>query len=121
MNKMTCREKILSQDYWDFILPGDRGKMADNIPENSYCRQQMDFGYESVSVDKSLLSPLNIEEYWYNSIPNCYTLLDSTGTNNDALNSAGTVSYTHLFPETEGRCRKEDTGKERSVKCQLYA
>lgn len=36
MNKMTCREKILSQDYWDFILPGDRGKMADNIPENSY-------------------------------------------------------------------------------------
>lgn len=89
MNKMTCREKILSQDYWDFILPGDRGKMADNIPENSYCRQQMDFGYESVSVDKSLLSPLNIEEYWYNSIPNCYTLLDSTGTNNDALNSAG--------------------------------
>lgn len=48
MNKMTCREKILSQDYWDFILPGDRGKMADNIPENSYCRQQMDFGYESV-------------------------------------------------------------------------
>lgn len=27
MNKMTCREKILSQDYWDFILPGDRGKM----------------------------------------------------------------------------------------------
>ena len=63
MNKMTCREKILSQDYWDFILPGDRGKMADNIPENSYCRQQMDFGYESVSVDKSLLSPLNIEEY----------------------------------------------------------
>ena len=89
MNKMTCREKILSQDYWDFILRGDGGKMADNIPENSYCRQQMDFGYESVSVDKSLLSPLNIEEYWYNSIPNCYTLLDSTGTNNDALNSAG--------------------------------
>lgn len=26
-----------------------------------------------------------------------------------------------IFPETEGRCRKEDTGKERSVKCQLYA
>ena len=29
MNKMTCREKILSQDYWDFILPGDREKMAE--------------------------------------------------------------------------------------------
>ena len=56
----------------------------------------MDFGYESVSVDKSLLSPLNIEEYWYNSIPNCYTLLDSTGTNNDALNSAGILQVQRL-------------------------
>lgn len=81
---LSCREMILSEDYWDFILPPTRCPDHYNVPLDRICTQKMDFGYQTESVDSELLEPLTIERYWYNSIPNCYTLLDM-----DALNDAG--------------------------------
>ena len=40
------------------------------------CIQEMDFGYKSVSLDSRILLPLSFREYWYSTIPKCYTLLD---------------------------------------------
>lgn len=97
MNNGTCREKILSQDYWDFLVPQDRFWQTEAIPEGTFCEQQMDFGYRSIYVDSKLLEPLSIEKYWYNSIPNCYALLDGTAANQEALNSAG-ITQVQNYP-----------------------
>lgn len=84
MDREMCRERILSQDYWDFILPPYREDERLQAEENNVCIQQMDFDYQAVYVDSTFLNPLTIEEYWYNSIPQCYALLDMA-----ALNAAG--------------------------------
>lgn len=87
MDREMCRERILSQDYWDFILPPYREDERLQAEENNVCIQQMDFDYRAVYVDSTFLNPLTIEEYWYNSIPQCYALLDMA-----ALNAAGIVA-----------------------------
>lgn len=77
----------MSQEYWDFILPPYREDDRLAAGEKNLCVQQMDFGYQSVYADSRGLAPLTIEEYWYNSIPQCYALLDM-----DALNAAGILT-----------------------------
>lgn len=89
---LSCREMILSEDYWDFILPPTRCPDNYNVPLDRICTQKMDFGYQAESVDSELLEPLTIERYWYNSIPNCYALLDM-----NALNAAG-ISAVQNYP-----------------------
>lgn len=83
-NQFTCREKILSEDYWDFIFSPFRGDETYGSSPDQVCTQVMDFGYRAESVDSSVLEPLTIDRYWYNSIPNCYALMDM-----EALEDAG--------------------------------
>lgn len=92
MAEETCREKILSQDYWDFLIPGYREIQILDGTQSRYCFQEMDFGYRVVYADKTVLEPLTIEEYWYNSIPQCYALLDM-----DAMNASG-ISAVQNYP-----------------------
>jgi len=72
----NCREKILSQDYWDFIIPVYRDEELQEVDSENVCIQEMDFGYKSVSVNRSILADLSIRQYWYSAIPKCYALLD---------------------------------------------
>lgn len=83
-NQITCREKILSEDYWDFILPPFRENETYGSSPDQVCPQILDFGYRVESVDSTVLEPLTIDRYWYNSIPNCYALIDM-----EALEDAG--------------------------------
>ena len=40
----NCREKILSQDYWDFIIPLYRDEELQEVDSENVCIQEMDFG-----------------------------------------------------------------------------
>ena len=92
MNREECRERILSQDYRDFLVPFYRGEETLNVQTEDACVQNADFGYRVIYADHTVLEPLNYSNYWYNSIPNCYSLLDM-----EALNTAG-ISAVQNYP-----------------------
>ena len=83
----TCRDKILSQEYYDFVVPDYRS--SDNIvlSERISCIQDLGLGYRVIHVSAETVGELTLEKYGYNTIPNCYTLLDT-----DALNKAGVTA-----------------------------
>ena len=57
--------------------------------------QSLGFGYRVAYVDQSLGEELSIAAYGYNSIPNCYTLLDM-----EAMNETG-ISVLQKLSRTE--------------------
>ncbi|NSC50928.1 S8 family peptidase [Dorea longicatena] len=83
----NCKEKIISEDYWDFIIPLYRDEELKEVNPENVCIQEMDFGYKSVSVDRRILLPLSFREYWYSTIPKCYALLDM-----QPLDAAGIIT-----------------------------
>lgn len=99
MSTGTCREKILSQQYMDFIIPGYRSADGVVVREDVSCIVPLGFGYRAVYVDADIAGELTIERYGYQAIPNCYTLLD-TG----ALNQAG-ISTVQNYPTLHLRGR----------------
>ena len=87
----SCRDKILSQDYWDFIVPNYRGDVIFGIEEETECVQNADFDYRIVYLNDPGKSPLSLERYLYNSIPGCYTTLGM-----EAVNAAGITAVQNL-------------------------
>lgn len=87
-----CREKILSQDYRDFIIPDYFSDMEVLFPESEACVQPVGFGHRVVYISESYVPELTIERYGYNSIPGCYALTDL-----DALNKTG-ISAVQNYP-----------------------
>ena len=88
----SCREKILSQDFQDFIIPDYRAEQELVYPESQICVQSLGFGYRVAYVEQSLVDELSIATQGYNSIPNCYALLDM-----EAMNQAG-ISVLQNYP-----------------------
>lgn len=81
-----CREQILSEDYYDFIVSAVQEELfATKFPQ-IVCMQRAGEFYRSVYVEKELAEPLNFGNYPYHSVPKCYTLLDT-----QALWQAGIV------------------------------
>lgn len=80
----VCRERILSEDYRDFIVSQQRENIFEFPLNDEICRQEVNVIYESVYVDKEQADPINLERYPYYSIPKCYTLIDTA-----ALEQAG--------------------------------
>lgn len=79
-----CRERVLSEDYYDFIV-NQLGEIGfENLITEDTCRQETEFIYDIIHVEKELAEPLTFENYSYNSIPKCYTLIDT-----DAMMQAG--------------------------------
>ncbi len=71
-----CRERILSDAYYDFIV----SQLGDNefgglITEDT-CMQETEFVYNIIHVEKERADPLEFGRYSYNAIPKCYTLQD---------------------------------------------
>ena len=54
-----CKEKILSEDYWDFIISPYREDELEGVDPENMCIQELDFGYKSVSLDSRMLLPLS--------------------------------------------------------------
>ena len=88
----SCREKILSQDFQDFIIPDYREDQELVYQESQICVENLGFGYRVAYVDQSLVDELSIATRGYNSIPNCYALLDM-----EAMNQAG-ISVLQNYP-----------------------
>ena len=99
MSAEQCREKILSQDYMDFISPGYWSGEDIIVRQDQSCIQQMGFGYRAVYVEKGLAGELSLERYGYQGIPGCYTLIDTS-----ALNEAG-ISAVQNYPALHLRGR----------------
>ncbi len=70
-----CREKILSEDYRDFIVSTPIRQLFADMPEEEMCRQEVNFIYQIFYINKENAGPVNLEKYGYNEIPKCYTLL----------------------------------------------
>lgn len=92
MDRETCRQMILSENYIDFITPIYRTLLAEDAERANACIQNMDFGFQAIYVNQSNTRPLSLENYRYNSIPNCYELLDL-----EAMDDAG-IRMVQTYP-----------------------
>lgn len=92
MDRETCRKMIMSEDFIDFIAPIYREITPEEAERARACVQSMDFGFQAVYVDRMLTEPLSLEYYRYNSIPNCYQLMDL-----QAMDEAG-ISVVQSYP-----------------------
>ena len=79
-----CRERILSNNYYDFISNQLGVDEFEDIITEDTCIQQTEFIYNIIHVEREIAEPLTLERYSYNAIPKCYTLLDT-----DAMTQAG--------------------------------
>lgn len=71
-----CREEVISNDYYDLIVPYGV-KMEERI-QNEGCIQRITENYDIFFVQREGNSPFSVENYTYTAIPKCYGLLDTT-------------------------------------------
>lgn len=80
----TCRQHILSEDYWDFIGNHVRTPFFESIIQDGQCEQDAGFGYKCFYLPAELTGPVSLSRFSYNSIPKCFT-----PTSMETLNQAG--------------------------------
>lgn len=73
LNSELCKERILSEDYFDFIVHDIRTPFLSGIPLENACEQRAGFEYKCVYLSRLQVAPLTLEKFSYNSIPKCYT------------------------------------------------
>ncbi len=95
MSLELCRERILSEEFRDFIV----GRLQEELFQEKFgdvdCEMEMGEFYRSIYVEKELAEPIRFDKYPYNSIPKCYTLLDT-----EALADAGILQVQN-YPTLE--------------------
>ena len=69
MSAEQCREKILSQDYVDFLSPSYRSEENIVVRQDQSCILPLGFGYRAVYVEKGLAGEISLERYGYQGIP----------------------------------------------------
>lgn len=84
MDTSICRERILSEEYRDFIISDTVPLSISNIPPDQLCEQYVNFGYRCIYISDVLADPVDLNRFTYSSIPQCYSLLSM-----DALNQTG--------------------------------
>ena len=80
-----CREKILSENYHDFIVSDIRMPFLQDMLEKDCCLQNPGFFYQCAYLSKSVIKPVSLENYSYFSIPKCYSLLSMQALNPEPL------------------------------------
>lgn len=95
MSLELCRERILSEEFRDFLV----GRLQEDLFQEKFgnvdCEMEMGEFYRSIYVDNELAEPIRFDKYPYNSIPKCYTLLDT-----EALADAG-IYQVQNYPTLE--------------------
>ena len=66
-----CRERILSNNYYDFISNQLGMNEFENIVTEDTCTLQTEFIYDIIHVEREMAEPLTFERYSYNAIPKC--------------------------------------------------
>ena len=86
MEPNICKERILSEDYRDFIISGTRPfPLANIIPDElDLCQQFADFDYRCLYLESVPMGELSVSTFTYNAIPKCFAPLSM-----DAMNEAG--------------------------------
>ena len=74
---MTCRERILSEDYIDLITDYELMKQILEMSGVDACFQELDAGYGLSYVKRDEVAPLSIGYYGYSTIPKLYGLMRS--------------------------------------------
>jgi len=76
---MTCKDRILSEEYLDLITDYD---LLDEIVEETgidACYRMLDAGFGIFYINKNDIPPLSIGFYGYSSIPKLYGLMQTEG------------------------------------------
>ena len=63
MSAEQCREKILSQDYVDFLSPSYRSEENIVVRQDQSCILPLGFGYRAVYVEKGLAGDTDIRGF----------------------------------------------------------
>lgn len=87
MDSNICRERIISEDFRDFVITDTLPPTLSNIPMEQLCEQTGDFDYHCIYVSAIQADPVNLGRYPYRAIPKCYSLLSM-----EALNQAGILA-----------------------------
>lgn len=84
MPNKECRERILSEEYRDFIVSALQEDVFSERFPGEVCRQEASDFYQMFYVNKEEADPINFGRYPYNSVPKIYTLIDV-----DAMTQSG--------------------------------
>lgn len=79
-----CKERILSEDYRDFIISDIRTPFMASLNLEDVCEQDAGYNYRCIYLSKIQTEPITLERFSYSSIPKCYAPLSI-----EALNQAG--------------------------------
>ena len=74
---MTCREKILSNDYADLITDYVVAEELSGTSPIDFCFHGIDDGYGVANVRRSMFPPMSIGYYGYSAIPVLYGLMQT--------------------------------------------
>ena len=77
---MTCKEKILSDEYADFITDYVTADELSGTLPLDFCVHGIDSGYGVANVKRSMIPPMSVAYYGYSMIPALYGLMQ-TGDN----------------------------------------
>lgn len=77
---MTCKEKILSNDYADLITDYVVAEELSGTLPIDFCFHGIDDGYGVVNVNRSMFPPMSIGYYGYSAIPVLYGLMQTEST-----------------------------------------
>ena len=104
---MTCREKILSNDYADLITDYVVAEELSGTSPIDFCFHGIDDGYGVANVRRSMFPPMSIGYYGYSAIPVLYGLMQTGEIVFDPENLAqtGSIPVTESAPVfAGGRC-----------------
>ncbi|MBD9017415.1 MAG: peptidase [Coprococcus comes] len=90
MLQEECKEKILSEEYRDFMMR-DTGALGENFPLENGCRIPLKYGFELLYIDQSEDRKKPLGDYPYTMVPKCYTTLDMA-----AIQQAGIAAVQNL-------------------------
>lgn len=90
MPQEECKEKILSEEYRDFMMR-DTGALGENFPLENGCRIPLKYGFELLYIDQSEDRKKPLGDYPYTMVPKCYTTLDMA-----AIQQAGIAAVQNL-------------------------
>ena len=113
-----ARQRILSEEYRDFIVSSRGGRIDFQVPEEKLCRQRTQAGYDVIYIDQPLADPIGFERFPYSSVPKCYALLDM-----EAMNQAG-ITQVQNYPTLELMGENVmigfvDTGIDYTIRCSV--
>lgn len=74
---MTCREKILSNEYVDVITDFMIPEEIIRVPREEYCQTTLEPDLQISYINRRYVERPTISVLRYNSIPKCYGLMDA--------------------------------------------